>query len=268
MCIRDSFYNNPQYDIPTDDAKLIEKYPEVCSPNIWPKEDLPELEDAFKDLGRLMVQIGTLVAQQCDKYVKQECPTFQPENYLEKIITDSRSCKARLLHYFAIDEDTTPRTRESWCGWHNDHGSLTGLCPAIFLTKEEKDGKLVYNIVPNPDKDAGLWVKSRDGKEFKVRVQGDCLAFQIGESAQINSGGIIMATPHAVQAIKYPESKGVSRETFAVFMQPDSEKVLVIPEGRSEKDCAIIGNRYTKGMNFGEFGAATVKMFTTGKFPI
>jgi len=79
-----SFYANPQYDAPTDDPEMIKNYPEVCLPNIWPKEDLPQLEQAFKDLGRLIVSVGKLVARQCDNFVSQHVPSFQPEDHLEK----------------------------------------------------------------------------------------------------------------------------------------------------------------------------------------
>jgi len=53
--LRGSYYNNPQYDKPTEDKELIEKYPFYCAGNIWPKEELPELENAFKNLGQLVV---------------------------------------------------------------------------------------------------------------------------------------------------------------------------------------------------------------------
>jgi hypothetical protein len=91
------------------------------------------------------------------------------------VIKESKTCKARLLHYFPIDRDeprflgcvSSPnrsvRKRDSWCGWHNDHGALTGLCPAMFI--DESNGSL--DIVC-PDPDAGLWVRTRNGKEMKV----------------------------------------------------------------------------------------------------
>ena len=59
-----SYYANPQYDEPTTDAELIKKYPAFVHPNIWPREDLPQLEPAFKTLGQLIVDTGTLVARQ------------------------------------------------------------------------------------------------------------------------------------------------------------------------------------------------------------
>lgn len=39
---------------------------------------------------------------------------------------------------------TTDQEFSSWCGWHNDHGSLTGLTAAMLL---DKDG----HVVTDPD---------------------------------------------------------------------------------------------------------------------
>lgn len=80
------------------------------------------------------------------------------------------------------------------CGWHNDHGSLTGLTPALFLDEE---GRPLAG--GSPDADSGLYVLSRSGELVKADVPQDHLAFQIGETAQIHSGGVLQATPHAVK---------------------------------------------------------------------
>ena len=109
----------------------------------------------------------------------------------------------------------------SWCGWHNDHGSLTGLTVAMF---NDKDGK----EVPCPDSKAGLYIRSRSGALTRVVLPSDVMAFQIGETAQIHSGGVLQATPHSVQA---SPAKGVSRSTFAVFMEPDATYPMTVPEG-------------------------------------
>ncbi|KAL6059776.1 Nudix hydrolase 20 [Balamuthia mandrillaris] len=253
-----SFYANPQYDVPTEDPEMIKNFPEVCLPNVWPREDFPQLEPSFKRLGRLMVQVGELVAEQCDRHVKTQSPTYG-DNVLQDIIKESRTCKARLLHYFAVDEDQTPRTRDSWCGWHNDHGALTALCPAAYFTSSEK-GEGDYVSVPCPDGEAGLWVRRRDGEEFKVRMPSNYIAYQIGETAQILSGGVLRATPHAVQAIKWPESRGITRETLAVFMQPNFDKHMAPPEGVEVKQCAV--ERFREGgMTFGEFSKVTIEMY-------
>lgn len=150
-----SYYANPQYDKPVDDEELINKYPSFIHPNIWPTAELPELETAFKTLGEIIVSVGTLVAKQCDLYVQKQCPTYS-NSRLENIIKSSLCCKARLLHYFplsneqatamaSIDENSDDAF-SSWCGWHNDHGSLTGLCSAMYL---DVDGKQVQNDDPS-----------------------------------------------------------------------------------------------------------------------
>jgi len=244
-----SFYNNPQYDVPTSDPATIQKAPEVCSPNIWPKDDLPELEPAFKDLGQQMVTIGTFLAQHCDKFIKSKFADNYKTGTFEKVIRESRTCKARLLHYFPIKTNEY-REYDSWCGWHNDHSALTGLCPSMF-SNISSEGE-----IPSSDPAAGLHVKSRKESVVQVKISPDCLAYQIGETAQVFSGGILRATPHAVRALKYPESLTMVRDTFAVFMQPNYDFVLEPPSGVDPSSVAV--GQYKKGMDFGEFGKATI----------
>ncbi len=59
-----SWYANPLRDRPTEDASLIERFPAFYHPNIWPREDLPELQPAFVDMGRLIVEV-CLGSQMC-----------------------------------------------------------------------------------------------------------------------------------------------------------------------------------------------------------
>jgi len=225
-----SYYANPQYDTPISDPEIIKNFSSFAHPNIWPKEDLPELEQAFKNLGQIIVSVGKLVAQQCDKYVHKNCPTY-PEHMLENTIDKSLCCKARLLHYFPIDESANVSQGErdnefsSWCGWHNDHGSLTGLTSAMYL---DADG----NVVVNTDKSAGLYIRNRKSQLVHAAIPVDNIAFQIGETAQVHSGGLLQATPHAVRGSKVPN---ISRESFAVFMEPMWMEPMSIPEGVDPK---------------------------------
>lgn len=174
--------------------------------------------------------MGTLVAQQCDRYVSSVIASY-PKNKLEQTIKNSLCCKARLLHYYARNEDESNSTNNdlpsneelefsSWCGWHNDHGSLTGLTSAMFL---DKDG----NIIPNPDPMAGLYIRTRKSELKKINIPIDQFGFQIGETAQIHSGGILQATPHAVRGSNIA---GVSRESYAVFMEPNWFESMSFPD--------------------------------------
>lgn len=97
--------------------------------------------------------MGKLVAAQCDRYVHSINSSYTP-NCLRNILDTSLCCKARLLHYYAktsIDSQPSDSDLEfsSWCGWHNDHGSLTGLVSALFLNEKGEE-------VSNPDPSSGI----------------------------------------------------------------------------------------------------------------
>nr|GEV64504.1 hypothetical protein [Tanacetum cinerariifolium] len=63
---------NLALDKPTTKASFIERYPAYRGSNIWPQSNLPELEVAFKALGKIIFEVGLLVAYHCDKYVSKE----------------------------------------------------------------------------------------------------------------------------------------------------------------------------------------------------
>lgn len=248
-----SYYFNPTYDRPVDDEAIIDQYPSFVHPNIWPSEsDCPGFVAACKDLGQAIVDVGLLLSRSCDAYVSSRLPKCEP-NRLHNIIESSKCTKARLLYYFAVPPSSSSSASSStasasssaviassnddaahspssasaiirdstnsssngdeissWCGWHNDHGSLTGLTSAMYFDAQG-------NEIPCPDPKAGLYIRSRCGNTFKVTVPSDCIAYQIGETSQIHSGGVLQATPHCVRAA---DAEGVSRGTLAVFMEP------------------------------------------------
>ena len=265
-----SYYANPQYDRPVDDESIIAQHSAFVHPNIWPTDDLPELEPAFKLLGQLVVDTGVLVAKQCDAYLEGACSSY-PRQRLQNVIETSKCCKARLLHYFPISSSASGHAAQgaddefsSWCGWHNDHGSLTGLVSAIYIDSSGAE-------VPNADPSAGLYILSRRGELVKVSIPADCVAYQIGETAQIHSGGLLQATPHAVRG---SSSSGVSRETFAVFMEPMwtepmSVPSAVAPEQAQSQSAASslphgvppLAARWRPGQTFGDFTSATLSAY-------
>ena len=54
-----SYYNNPVENVPYTDKKIVQQWPSFAHPNIWPsKEDEPELESSFMNLGKLIVETG------------------------------------------------------------------------------------------------------------------------------------------------------------------------------------------------------------------
>lgn len=55
-------------DVPTEDPDMIQRMPEIFAPNVWPTEDLPELEPAMKSLMTLICDVGERLAHKCDAY--------------------------------------------------------------------------------------------------------------------------------------------------------------------------------------------------------
>jgi len=257
-----SFYANPQYDSIDEGTETQES--DAFAPNAWPKEDLPELEHAFKNLGCLIVDTGILLAKHIDKYLAKKVPTYQ-DGKITKVIQESKCCKARLLHYFPSED---PNDGEAdWCGWHNDHGTLTGLTSAMYF---DKNG----NEVEFKDPESGLFVQKRSAEIKKAAIPKDCLAFQIGESAQISSGGRVEATPHTVLRGKKLIGTGICRNTFAVFMQPNKEDLMKQPEGVKREEVYVsetfkvpkLQDRWrSPSQDFEDFAIKTLECYTEKK---
>lgn len=270
-----SFYANPLYDEVVNDEAMIKQFPAFLARNIWPTKWLPELEPALKNMGRLMVDVATLLAARCDRLVASEIPTY-PANKLRDVIANSRTPKGRLLYYFPMDASTVAAkekaSREvvkdeevsSWCGWHNDHGSLTSLAGEMFLDESGRE-------VPCPDEVAGLYARSRQGQVYHVRVPKGVLAFQIGEAAQIHTAGVLQATPHSVRAASVA---GVARAQFALFMEPEWDGMMDVPKGadaervvRGARGAMLppgvpaLSGRWAPGQTFAEFSEATFKQY-------
>eukprot|EP00475_Leptophrys_vorax_P011710 TRINITY_DN1824_c0_g1_i1.p1 TRINITY_DN1824_c0_g1~~TRINITY_DN1824_c0_g1_i1.p1 ORF type:complete len:404 (+),score=106.47 TRINITY_DN1824_c0_g1_i1:54-1214(+) len=266
-----SFYFNPIMDTPTNDSGLISKWPEFYAPNIWPKEDMPELEVAAKDLGRLVVSVGQALAKHCDYFVESQVSTenMSEKGKLARILETSTNCKARMLHYFPVVKQDG-RDGQKWCGWHNDHGSLTGLVPAMYFKGDKACG---LEDIPQS---AGLYIRTRNGETVQVKVPSNCLAFQIGETAQIHSGGVLEATPHYVSNGKDGDQCfGISRETLAVFLEPQWDEPMDLPKSADLQEVTqelfvrqslpegvpSLASRWQAGLNFGEFTKKTLSAY-------
>ncbi|KAH7447349.1 hypothetical protein KP509_01G102600 [Ceratopteris richardii] len=118
------------------------------------------------------------------------------KNSLEDILRNSQYHKGRLLHYFpcvTINESENQGPVSSWCGWHTDHGSLTGLTSAMYM----RDGI----EISCPDENAALYVR------------------MVNEEIKKASNVV-----------------GVSRNTFALFMQPSWDQPLHITRGLNRGD--------------------------------
>ncbi|GAW09872.1 Clavaminate synthase-like protein [Lentinula edodes] len=228
--LKGSFYANPVIDAPSVFEQYRTSYPEYYGNNIWPDTEEPGVEgfeQAFKNLGQFVFKIGCELAAACQPFALKQ---FSNSNIsLPTLISTSETTKARLLHYFPPSDDasvshTEDEPIDSWCGFHLDHSLLTGLCSAMYL--EKTDSATEPNVVPSPSPSSGLYIRTRGGDLTKVSIPVDSLAFQTGEALEVATGGKLRATPHCVRVGGSPGVGKVSRETFALFMQPNVDQQL------------------------------------------
>jgi isopenicillin N synthase-like dioxygenase len=218
-----SFYANPLYDDAATEADRA-KYPFFYPKNIWPTEDIPELEKAFKDLGKVMYDAVVLLSKQIDKLVSKRIPAYK-DTTLSSEMEKTKKLKGRLLYYYPTskvgDED-------GWIGWHNDSGFLTALSGDLFF--DDTTGE----VIDNPDPKGGLWIVDRNSGSVKIEIPNDHLAVQCGECLQIITGGLLVATPHRVKASACADRK-VGRASFPVFIDTTATFTLSAPEGISKE---------------------------------
>lgn len=129
--------------------------------------------------------------------------------------------------------------------WRTSQRVLLIASQAMFLREPPPETpSALPTVVPSPSPASGLYIRNRGGDLTKVSIPQDCLAFQTGEALEIATGGKLRATPHwyllaiffFFVELKLPDSVRVggngkdifttSRETFALFMQPDTDQLL------------------------------------------
>ncbi|KAI0320433.1 Clavaminate synthase-like protein [Amylostereum chailletii] len=246
--LKGSYYANPTIDTPTVSEALKAAYPEYYGTNIWPKAEpgVDEFEVAFKGLGRFVFDVGCKLAVACQPFASPHLTDTSLS--LSNLIGSSQTTKARLLHYFPPSpENPLPRDDEpidSWCGFHLDHSLLTGLCSAMYLSHATG----IPTAVKSPSPNSGLYIRSRGGDLTKVTIPPDCLAFQTGEALELATAGKLRATPHCVRVGAGEGAESVTRETFALFMQPDVEQQIGEKETFGQFSKRIFDEHYTEGM--------------------
>jgi isopenicillin N synthase-like dioxygenase len=228
--------------------------------NVWPKQ-FPDLRQTFLDLGNVIRNIGFIILDIIDSYIRSTYPKYDI-NY-RRLIEESRENTGRMLYYFPKNKakENMNIDAENWCEWHNDHGSLTGLASAIYLDENE-------NEINTKLTKTGLYIQNRRGEVIRVTFGKDDIAYQLGETLQIHSGGILHATPHAVKVLEdIPDD--IARVTFALFMEPNKDVKMTIPEGSEINNILTseiykvpkVQERFKNGMTFGEFNDATINKY-------
>lgn len=300
-----SYYGNPiTDDVTNGNEELIASHRATYGPNVWPDEDLPTLQESFMDLGTLIHSVGQLIAHQLDEYVMTQRDGYRPG--LFKGVIGTNIPKARLLYYFSDQEmedmfnvtsDSTDGSKESaddstestkddpnspkadWCGWHNDHSALTGLILGQFYSGNGSIIPDISNISTDSAAKGGLYIRTRQNVTHHVELDEETssryLAFQIGETSQILSGGVLAATPHAVMGYQGNAYRDISRSSFAVFHQPHYYLSMTAPyhegvdvetvqyDGRWGLSLPKLSSRWwnATGDTFGEFTTRTFETY-------
>lgn len=225
--LKGSFYANPILDEPSTTPEQNLEFPEYYSHNVWPREDsLKDFEEAFKSLGSFIFRVGRQLANACQPFAASYL-TNQAISLPDLI--SPNTTKARLLHYFPpppIEATNDDEPFDSWCGFHLDHSLITGLCSAMYFSSKDAGESKPCSA---PSSQSGLYIKTRGGSLIKTSIPSNCLAFQIGEALELATNGRLRATPHCVRVENSPGAEYISRETFALFMQPDTS-VRISPD--------------------------------------
>ena len=252
-----SYYANPAVDRIDVDEEARQAHPTYFRDNIWPSEkDCPGFENAFKALAQFMTETGKRLAKACDHLVASSGGSAS----IEQLISSSQCSKARLLHYYppsdqlvtlantiSFETKDNDQPSEVWCGDHVDHSLITALVPAMYLfhpTRPLGSKPLRPMTVPPPTAGAGLFIRTRAGGVVQARMPSNSMAFQTGEALQLLTRDELQATPHYVangqgepilrQTLEFIHKERmtcegwnevvsgvISRETMAVFLQPD-----------------------------------------------
>lgn len=99
-------------------------------------------------------------------------------------------------------------------------------------------------VVQAPSPASGLYIRTRGGDLTKVSIPTDCLAFQTGEALELATAGKLRATPHCVRVGAAPDAGMISRETFALFMQPNTDQQLSTTENFGQFSKRIFDEHY------------------------
>ena len=192
------------------------KYESSMLPNVWPDE-VPGFKETFQELFQAFDQAGLKVLRAIARYLKVD------EDYFTDTVRDGNSVM-RLLHYPAQAEPTGNHIR---AGAHEDINTIT-----LLLGAEE----------------AGLELKTKDGRWIPVSPKPGELVVNIGDMLQRLTNGVLRSTTHRV-VNPPPERRGFSRYSMPFFLHFRSDFLIepvpgTVPAGEQPKWAPITANDY------------------------
>jgi len=192
------------------------KYASSMLPNVWPSE-VPGFKDTFLELYEAFDQAGLKVLRAIARYLKVD------EDYFTDTVKDGNSVM-RLLHYPAQPEPTGEHIR---AGAHEDINTIT-----LLLGAEE----------------AGLELKTKDGRWIPVISRPGELVINIGDMLQRLTNGVLRSTSHRV-VNPAPDRASHARYSMPYFLHFRSDFMIealpgTVPAGEQPKDPPITADDY------------------------
>jgi len=192
------------------------KFREVMADNIWPDE-FPGFKETFLELYDAFDAAGVKVLRAIARFLKVD------EEYFTDTVRDGNSVM-RLLHYPAQPEPTGNHIR---AGAHEDINTIT-----LLLGAEE----------------AGLELKTKDGRWIPVSPKPGELVINIGDMLQRLTNGVLRSTSHRV-VNPAPDRASHARYSMPYFLHFRPDFMIealpgTVPPGEQPKWPPISSHEY------------------------
>ena len=192
------------------------KFRDVMADNVWPVE-IPGFKQIFLELYDAFDAAGVKVLRAIARFLKVD------EEYFTDTVRDGNSVM-RLLHYPAQTEATGNHIR---AGAHEDINTIT-----LLLGAEE----------------AGLELKTRDGRWIPVSPKPGELVINIGDMLQRLTNGVLRSTSHRV-VNPAPDRASHARYSMPFFLHFRPDFVIealpgTVPAGEEPKWPPISSHEY------------------------
>ena len=189
---KENFFIGP--NLPPEHS-MVQLYPALYAPNVWPKE-VPEFQSATTELYGDLFGVGKEVLKALEVYLGYE------EGFFEDVVAESPT-SLRPLHYPPVTEEQL--------------GSIVWGC-------EHTDINFV-TVLPASTK-KGLWVQTRSGTWIPGMAPPGCSLVQVGDMLQYMTGGYFLSAHHKVDAPTEPTTEG--RYSSALFIHANSNRTLQV----------------------------------------
>jgi isopenicillin N synthase-like dioxygenase len=192
------------------------KFRDVMADNIWPDE-VPGFKETYLALYDAFDEAGVKVLRAIARFLEVD------EEYFTDTVRDGNSVM-RLLHYPAQDEPTGNHIR---AGAHEDINTIT-----LLLGAEE----------------AGLELKTKDGRWIPVSPKEGELVINIGDMLQRLTNGLLRSTSHRV-VNPAPDRASHARYSMPFFLHFRPDFMIealpgTVPQGEEPKWPPISSHEY------------------------